>query len=149
MWATEGNTYGASWSSRGVISVPEFGPIPALYRVPATGGTPVASNNTGPRRRGRVSHRLYLGSCRTAGTFCSAVRMSGSSSSSPRALEETKSGIYVGDLESKQKITVPTKGRSCSIRPFRWSSLYSRTHGIAASPLMAQAFDVSTFRSHR
>jgi eukaryotic-like serine/threonine-protein kinase len=132
--ATEGNAYGGSWSSRGVILFPNSA-TSALYRIPATGGTPVPVTTLDPSA-GEVSHRLpwFLPDGRH---FLFAVRSQA---------QEARSGVYVGDLDSRQRTLVLQKeGHAAYVHTGRF--LIFTTSGTALSPLMAQAFDVSKFRA--
>ena len=139
---TEGNAYGASWSPRGIILFPNSA-TSALYRIPATGGTPVPAT-TLDEAAGEVSHRLpwFLPDGRH---FLFTVR-NRTSSGDPRDVRDNKSAVYVGDLDSKLKTLVLSTEAHPSYVPSGGFLLFT-TSGIASSPLMAQAFDVSTFRT--
>jgi eukaryotic-like serine/threonine-protein kinase len=130
--ATEGNSFGASWSPLGVI-VFSNSPTSGLYRISATGGSPVAAT-TLDDAAGEVSHRLpwFLPDGRR---FLFTVR-----SQSPG-----KEGVYAGDLDSTQKtLVVQEPGRAAYV-PLGGILLLTPTP-MRASPLMAYRFDLSRLR---
>jgi eukaryotic-like serine/threonine-protein kinase len=130
--ATEGNSYGASWSPGGVILFP-MSATSGLFRVSATGGSPSPAT-TLDEAAGEVSHRLawFLPDGRH---FLFTVRNQAFG----------KDGVYVGDLDSKQKTLVLHKPGHAAYVPFGQVLLLTAA-GTGASPIMAYPFDVSSFR---
>ena len=131
--STEGNVHGASWSSRGVILFPES-QRGALSRVAASGGTP-ARVTTLDKTAGEISHRLpwFLPDGRH---FLFTVRNQ----------EVAKSAVYVGDLDSKERIPVLKASGHAAYVPVGGFLVFTAA-GIGDAPLMAQAFDPSNFRT--
>jgi WD40 repeat protein len=126
--------YGASWSDRGVIVFPNSA-TSGLYRVPATGGTPVPAT-TLDDAAGEISHRLawFLPHGRH---FLFSVR---------HQAQQNESAVYVGDIDSKERTLVMQKASHAAYMPAGEFLLYTM-FGINNSPLMAQRFDVSTLRT--
>jgi serine/threonine protein kinase len=130
--AAEGNVHGASWSSRGVIVFPSSATGP-LQRVSAAGGAPTPATAL-DQSGGEVSHRLpwFLPDDRH---FLYTVRN----------VDQGKSAVYVGDLESSARSVVLQAEAHAAYTPHGGFLVYT-TGGNVDGPLMAQAFDLSTFR---
>jgi eukaryotic-like serine/threonine-protein kinase len=129
--ATEGNVHGASWSGRGIILF-SISPNGSLYRVDATGGTPVAVTTLAADE---ISHRLpwFLPDGRH---FLFSVR---------NQEQAAKSAIYVGDLDSKDRTLVLNGAGHAAYVPAGGLLVYAMG-GTVDGPLMAQAMDPSNFR---
>ena len=127
----DGNVHGASWSSRGDIVFPRSATGP-LYRISQNGGTAVPAT-TMDEQAGEVSHRLpwFLPDERH---FLYTARYRGS---------EERGAIYVGDLDSKEKILVM---RGAGHAQYAVGLMVYTERGVDESPLMARRFDLQNFR---
>ena len=112
--ALAGNSYGGSWSTRGVILFPNS-QASEMYRVPASGGTCAPATSL-DQAAGDISHR-----------FPSFMPDGRHYLFTVRNRDAEASGIYVGDLESKEGFI-----------------LFVRD--LNAGPLWAQAFDPSSLK---
>jgi Tol biopolymer transport system component len=130
---TEGNFHGASWSSRGLILY-ATAPTGPLYRIGASGGTstPVTALDEAD---GEISHRLpwFLPDGRH---FLYTVRNQDQSG---------KSAVYVGDLDSKERVLV-YQGEAHAAYAAAGGFLVYVTGGITDGPAIAQRFDPATLR---
>jgi serine/threonine protein kinase len=132
--ATQGNFHGASWSSRGVI-IFSNAPAGPLHSVPAAGGAPSPLTAL-DEAAGEISHRLpwFLPDGRR---YIYTVRN----------LDQTgKSGIYAGDLDSRERKLVFRGEAHAAYVPAGDFLVYAQG-GITEGPLMAQAIDPSTLRT--
>jgi serine/threonine protein kinase len=131
---TQGASHGASWSSRGVILFANS-PASALYRVSATGGSPVPVTSL-DEAAGEVSHRLpwFLPDGRH---FLFSVRNQD---------QVNKSAVYLGDLDSKER-TLVLKGEAHAAYVPAGGFLVFAAANTADSPLMARAMDGWRFRT--
>jgi len=125
-------TQGGSWSSRGVI-VFAGSSNDGLSRVSASGGTPTPVTKLAVEK-GERSHRFpwFLPDGRH---FLYTVRIS-----------RGNGGIYVGDLDSNARVeTVKSEGHGAYVESTGF--LVFSTGGAGTGPLLAQRFDVSSFRT--
>ena len=131
--STEASAFGGSWSSRGVILFPQA-PTGGLYKAPAGGGTPTPVTTLN-QASGDVSHRLpsFLPDGRR---FLYSVRNQD---------QAGKSGIYVGDLDSNERILVLQGEYDAAYVPAGGFLVYA-TGGSLEGPLMVRRFDVSTMK---
>jgi eukaryotic-like serine/threonine-protein kinase len=131
--STEGNSYGGSWSSVGVILFP-ISPTGPLHRVSSSGGpsTPLTKLDS---NAGEVSHRFpwFLPDGRHF-LYTSRNR------------DRTKAAVFVGDLESGTRTTL-LNGEFHAEYASSTGFLVFAHNSPDASPLMAQAMDPSTFQT--
>jgi Tol biopolymer transport system component len=132
--STDGTVHAATWSTRDVILFPTSA-TSGLYRVAASGGPPVAVT-TLDAAAGEVSHRLpwFFPDGRHFLFTNRNQDLSG------------KSAVYVGDLDSKERTLVLKAEGQAEFVP-AGSFLVFTAAGLTDAPLMAQAFDLSTFRT--
>ena len=125
-----GNSYGGSWSTRGVILFPNS-QASEMYRVPASGGTCAPATSLDPAA-GDVSHR-----------FPSFLPDGRHYLFTVRNRDAEASGIYVGDLESKDRtLVMRLQSRAAYVK----EGFILFVRDLNAGPLWAQAFDPSSLK---
>jgi eukaryotic-like serine/threonine-protein kinase len=130
----QGNLHGGTWSHRGVILFPGS-PVSGLSSVSDSGGTAVPVT-TLDEAAGEISHRLpwFLPDGRH---FLYSIR---------NRDQVTKSAIYVGDLDSKERKPLLKREGQAAYVPASGLLIFA-SGGISEGPLFAQVMNASTFET--